>query len=140
MRLFLDTSVLLAACGSAKGASRYLCENGADHGWILLSSCYCLTETLRNLPKLGADAAVAWENIVSPGLDLVPDSFALDKALVFPKTKDRPVVITALASQSAVLLTLDRMDFHRVLGTEVYGMAVRTPAEFLIEQRRIGAI
>jgi hypothetical protein len=64
----------------------------------------------------------------------------LDKALVFPKTKDRPVVITDLASQSAVLLTLDRMDFHRVLGTEVYGMAVRTPAEFLIEQRRIGAI
>ena len=30
----------------------------------------------------------------------------------FPKAKDRPVVITALAAEAAVLLTLDRTDFH----------------------------
>lgn len=140
MRLFLDTSVLLAACGSAVGASRYLCIHGAAHGWVLQSSRYCLTETLRNLPKLGAGTEDAWENIVSPGLSLVSDSLALDKALVFPKTKDRPVVITALAARSAALLTLDRADFHGVLGSEVYGMAIRTPAEFLMERRRLGEI
>jgi predicted nucleic acid-binding protein len=64
----------------------------------------------------------------------------LDKPLIFPKSKDRPVVITALASQAAVLLTLDRADFQRLLGAEVYGMAVRTPADFLMERRRSGAI
>lgn len=140
MRLFLDTSVLLAACGSATGASRYVCERGADHGWNLLSSGYCLNETLRNLSKLDAGAAAAWQSAVTPNLEVVSDALSLDQALVFPKTKDRPVVISALAARADALLTLDRADFQRVLGRQVYGMTVRTPAEFLIEQRNLGRI
>jgi predicted nucleic acid-binding protein len=140
VRLFLDTSVLLAACGSAKGASRYVCEQANARGWKLLSSYYCLHEALRNLSKLHPSAAAAWQSSVARHLEWVPDSLCLDKALVFPKTKDRPVVITALAAQASVLLTLDRIDFHRVLGSEVYGMAIQTPAEFLIGQRGLGVI
>ena len=70
---------------------------------------------------------------------LVPDALAIgERALVFPKAKDRPVVITALAAEAAVLLTLDRTDFHRALGREIYGMKIRTPADFLVEQRKAG--
>lgn len=140
MKLFLDTSVLLAACGSAKGASRYLCEQGTGHGWLLVTSGYCLNETMRNLPKLGEAAVDAWDGVVGPCLALVADVLALDKALVFEKAKDRPVAISALAASAEVLLTLDRTDFHRTLGSQVYGMAVRTPAEFLVEQRTLGRI
>ncbi len=56
------------------------------------------------------------------------------------KAKDRPVLISALAASAEFLLTLDRTDFHRTLGTQVYGMSVRTPAEFLMEQRDLGRI
>ena len=138
MILFLDTSVLLAASGSASGASRYVCRNGAGRGWALATSGYCLQETLRNLSKIGPAAAAAWECEINPVLHLVPDAFSTGAtALVFPKTKDRPVVISALAANAVVLLTLDRADFQGVLGGEIYGMKIRTPAAFLTEQRSL---
>ena len=137
MRLFLDTSVLLAATGSSTGASRFICRNGAGLGWTLLTSGYCLRETLRNLPKIGPDAASVWETQIQPLLQLVPDALAMgERALVFPKAKDRPVVITALAAEATVLLTLDRTDFHGALGREIYGLMIRTPADFLGQLKR----
>lgn len=138
MRLFLDTSVLLAASGSARGASRFLIAEAHAHGWELVSSDYCDEETRRNLPKVGRSAATAWKNEIAPRVRFVRASLALDKPLVFPKAKDRPVVITALAARSDWLLTLDEGDFHTKLGREVYGLRIATPGEFLIEQRAQG--
>lgn len=140
MTLFLDTSVLISACGSENGASRHVCESGTSHGWRLITSGYCRNETLRNLPRLGTQGLSAWAKFVEPRIEFVPDVISLDKALVFEKAKDRPVLISALAANAEFLLTLDRTDFHRTLGTQVYGMSVRTPAEFLIEQRNLGRI
>jgi len=60
--------------------------------------------------------------------------------LVFPKAKDRPVVITALAARAVWLLTLDEGDFHTKLGRGVYGLSIATPGEFLVEQRRLGRL
>lgn len=77
---------------------------------------------------------------MEPRVATVTDVVSLDKALVFEKAKDRPVLISALAADADFLLTLDRTDFHRALGTQVYGMSVRTPAEFLMEQRSLGRI
>lgn len=140
MRLFLDTSVFLAASGSARGASRFLITNAKTHGWELVSSDYCDEETRRNLPKLGRSAATAWKNQIAPRVRFVRADLALDKPLVFPKAKDRPVVITALATRSEWLLTLDEGDFHTKLGREVYGLRIATPGEFLLEQRTKGLI
>ncbi len=100
MRLFLDTSVLLAASGSAKGASRYLITEATAYGWELVSSDYCEEEAHRNLTKVGRSAATAWKTQIAPHVRLIRASVALDKPLVFPKAKDRPVVITALAVRS----------------------------------------
>jgi predicted nucleic acid-binding protein len=140
VRIFLDTSVLLAASGSSNGASRFLLQKADELGWELVTSRYCETETRRNLPKLGRLAASAWKNDVAPKMRFVPTDFALDKPLVFPKAKDRPVVITALAARASWLVTLDEGDFHTKLGREVYGMLIATPGEFLLEQRAKGLI
>lgn len=117
MRLFLDTSVLLAAAGSAKGASRFLVTGTA-----------------------GRAAATAWIKEITPRVRLVRTSVSLDKPLVLAKAKDRPVVITALAARAAWLLTLDEADFHRKLGRVVYGLRLATPGEFLLEQRALGLL
>jgi hypothetical protein len=139
--LFLDTSVLLAAAGSAHGASRFILVRAEVYGWHLVSSGYCLQEAKRNLGKLPhPESGEVWSTIVEPCLHLVPDAVTLSQPLVFPKAKDRPVVVSGLAARAGVLLTLDRVDFHNTLGTQIYGMAIRTPAEFLIEQRRAGRI
>ena len=140
MRLFLGTSVLLAASGSAKGASRFLIAEAGAYGWELVSSDYCAEEAQRNLAKVGRSAATAWRTAVSPHVRLVQASLALDKPLIFPKAKDRPVVITALAARAEWLLTLDETDFQGNLGSGVYGMRVATPGVFLLEQRAHGVL
>jgi len=49
VNLFLDTSVVLAACGSLTGASRAIFDAAADHGWSLLTSDYVLSEVRINV-------------------------------------------------------------------------------------------
>lgn len=140
MRLFLDTSVLLAAAGSARGASRFLMLQATAPDWQLLSSDYCAEETRRNLPKLGPAAARAWTKALAPRIRFVRTIVSLDKPLVFPKAKDRPVVITALAARAEWLLTLDEADFHGKLGREIYGLRIASPGEFLLQQRQLGLL
>lgn len=52
MRLFLDTSVLLAACGSAKGASREIFRLAPRQKWTLVTITYVLDGVGRNLAAL----------------------------------------------------------------------------------------
>jgi hypothetical protein len=54
-------------------------------------------------------------------------------SLVLTASKDKPVLISALAARCEVLLTLDKADFGLLLETVVYGMQVTTPRDFLIE-------
>ena len=135
MRLFLDSSVLLAAAGSSTGASRLLFDNASRHGWKLLTAEYCLREAEFNLPKLGKKAELSWTQIIRPAVIPLSTRLTLDRPLVFRATKDRPVVISALSQKADYLLTLDRDDFHGLLGRSVYGLPVRTPGEFLREIR-----
>jgi hypothetical protein len=139
VRLFLDTSVLLAAAGSGTGASRIHITEAAAQGSVLVSADYCDEEARRNLAKIGASEAT-WRKIVAPALEFTAVRLALDKPLVFPKAKDRPVVISALAARCEWLLTLDETDFHGNLGREIYGMGIATPGQFLIEQRQRGLL
>ena len=135
MRLFLDSSVLLAAAGSSTGASRLLFDLASRHGWELLTAEYCLREAEFNLPKLGKKAELSWTQIIRPAVIPLSTRLTLDRPLIFRATKDRPVVISALSQKADYLLTLDRDDFHGLLGRTVYGLPIRTPGEFLREIR-----
>jgi hypothetical protein len=54
-------------------------------------------------------------------------------------SKDRPVLLSALAS-AQVLLTLDREDFMGVLGNECYGLPILLPSDFLERERAAGRL
>jgi len=138
MRVFLDTSVLLAACGSAKGASRALFDLASAGGWVLQTSPYAVAEAIKNLPKLSLEAAIAWLDL-RPRLEIVDDVVTLNHPVLFEASKDRPILFTALA-WSEVLLTLDRGDFSDLLGGRFYGVRVLLPADFLVEERSAGRI
>ncbi|MBI4662242.1 MAG: hypothetical protein HY735_25770 [Verrucomicrobia bacterium] len=47
MRLFLDSSVLLAACGSTAGASHEIFRLVSIHGWTLITMPYVIAEGLK---------------------------------------------------------------------------------------------
>ena len=89
MRLFLDTSVLLAASGSAGGASREIFRLATKNSWTLMTTPYAVEEVRRNLSKVSVTAHVDW-NGLQRELLLMNDVFAIDRPAVFAPAKDRP--------------------------------------------------
>ena len=87
MRLFLDTSVLLAASGSAAGASREIFRRASANGWTLIATPYGLEEVLRNLPDVAPSASGDWAAL-RPALLIMDDVLTLDRPPFspFPKT------------------------------------------------------
>jgi len=138
LRLFLDTSVLLAACASGAGASREIFRVAGVNGWVLVATPYAIEEVLRNLPDFPLAASAEWVSLRS-GLLVMDDVLTLDRPVVFPITKDRPILFGALA-WADVLLTLDRGDFGALLGTSFYGMPVLRPGAFLQRERAAGRL
>ena len=138
MRIFLDTIVLLAACRSKSAASRAIIDIAAKQGWKLIASPWVRNEVERNLSKFPFESTATWVGLRSR-ISLVDDVVSIDRALVFRAGKDRPVLITALA-WADVLLTLDREDFIKVLGSACYGLPILLPSEFLIRERKQGRL
>jgi predicted nucleic acid-binding protein len=138
MRLFLGTSVLLAASGSTRGASHEVFRLATPNQWTLITSPYAAGEVRRNLSHFPAGAGVEWIRLRGDLL-LMEDVFTVDRPAVFAPAKDRPILFSALA-WADVLLTLDRGDFETLLGGEFYGMAILTPGNFLMRERAAGRL
>ncbi len=111
--------------------SRLITEIAPERGWRLISASYCHAETSRNIGKLGVDANLKWPDLQTK-IEWVPNALTSKKPLLLAASKDNPVLISALAAKSDVLLTLDKGDFGLLLGTTVYGMRVSTPRDFLL--------
>ena len=138
MNIFLDTGVLLAACGSATGSSRALFTFAPRQGWTLMASPYALNEVVKNLHAFPASATVEWLRLKSL-LALVDDVVSLDRPAIFTAGKDRSILFTALA-YAQVLLTHDRADFGDLLNRDFYGLTVLLPSDFLERERSAGRL
>lgn len=138
MRLFLDTSVLLAASGSDAGASREIFRRASANDWILVTTPYALEEVLRNLADLPSSSSADWA-LLRPALLVMDDVLTLDRPTVFPVGKDRPILFSALA-WADVLLTLDQADFGGFIESPFYGLVVLKPGMFLERERAEGRL
>ena len=133
MRLFLDSSVLLSAAGSEKSLSRIIVTIAEEWDWELVTAFYCRDETNRNIGKFPPKAAIKWKAL-QDDLSFTPNALTSSRPLLLTASKDKPVLISALAAKCDVLLTLDTGDFGILIDTKVYGMLVTTPRSFLIGQ------
>lgn len=138
MNLFLDASVVLAACGRPGGASCAVFDMASRNEWTLMISPYVVSEVTRNLPRLPAQAPHDWA-FLRIALVAVRDVWTMDRPAVFGPAKDRPVLFTA-AAWAQVLLTLDSGDFGAVMGTGFYGLDVIMPGDFLERERAAGRL
>lgn len=136
--MFLDTSVVLAACGRPDGASRAIFTRAPANGWRSLTSRYVLGEVARNLPKLPPRALTDWP-LLLPTLVVTRDVWTMDRPVVFAPAKDRPVLFTA-AAWARVLLTLDTGDFGALMTTGFYHLAVMKPVVFLESEQTAGRL
>ena len=103
-----------------------------------MASPWVVSEVTRNLAKFPVAATADWLRLRRQ-LVIVDDVVSLGRALVFPASKDRPVLVSALAS-AEVLLTLDREDFMGVLGAQCYGLPILLPSAFLERERSAGRL
>jgi len=138
VRVFLDASVVLAACGRPVGASRAVFDLAPANGWRLLTSRYTLDEVAKNLPKLPPAALTDWP-ILSAKLTLTRDIWTMNRPVVFAPAKDRPVLFTA-AAWAKVLLTLDTGDFGALMEMGFYHLSVMRPGRFLAQERAAGRL
>lgn len=138
MKLFLDSSVILSACRSRRGAARWIFDRASGHGWVLLTNPYAISEVEANLLRVAAGGGADW-SLLRAGIQMVTDVSTLDVPTVFLKAKDRPILFAAYA-WSEVLLTHDRADFLAMLGDQFYQLKIRTPRDFPREQRRAGTL
>jgi hypothetical protein len=138
VRLFLDTSVLLAACGSTTGASHEIFRRVHTQGWVLIVTPYVIGEVLNNLPDFPPSAVAQWASFRADLL-VLDDVLTLDRPAIFAAAKDRPILFSALA-WADVLLTRDKADFADVLGGTFYGLRVLLPYDFLQQERAAGRL
>ena len=96
MRIFLDASVLLAACGSATGASHEIFRLAPVQGWVLIATPYVVEEVLDNLADFPPAASAEWAKLRT-ALLMMDDVLTLDRPAVFLASKDRPILFGALA-------------------------------------------
>jgi predicted nucleic acid-binding protein len=134
VRLFLDTSVLLAAAISEKGASHEVIRLARERRWQLLTTSYVVEEVHANLGSVPESAGARWAQL-RPTLEFVENILTLDRPVVFGPAKDRPILFSALA-WAHVLLTLDRVDFGGLIGEGFYGLSILTPGMFLSKVRQ----
>ena len=120
-------------CGSIISAE------SVDSVWRLLSSNYVMHETEKNVRlRLQSSAQEEWQRL-KPLLEVMADVVTFEWPVVFPATKDRPVLFTAAATAD-VLLTLDRADFGPVMAAGFYGLPVMRPGDFLRRERAAGRL
>jgi predicted nucleic acid-binding protein len=136
VRLFLDSSVLIAAAALAEGASREIFRRASMRNWRLITTPYAVAEVIRNLAGFPATVTATWLRLRNR-IVLVDDVVTIDKPAVFPVNNDRPILFSALATAD-VLLTLDRADFGLLLGSGFYGLAIMTPGMWLTQERESG--
>lgn len=122
--------MIIAACGSQTGASRFVFELARDRSWPLLASQYVLDEVEKYLAGAPVSSLV-WPTLREQ-LFILPDKFSFDWISILTPAKDRPILFTAF-SQADFLLTLDRGDFQNLIGSSFYGMQIRTPGNFVQE-------
>jgi predicted nucleic acid-binding protein len=133
VNLFLDTSVLLAACGSSTGASREIFRRATANSWTLITTGYVIDEVVRNLDRLPASGAAEW-NTIGCQLVVMNDVLTMNRPAVFGPTKDKPILFAALA-WAEILLTLDQTDFGGLMQQSFYGLEVMRPGFFLESMR-----
>lgn len=134
IRVFVDASVLFAACYSAAGASREIVRLAIQGELTLVISDVVQEEARRNLAAKAPKALPLLEQL----LELVPFEIVqatkqeVLTARVYTELKDAPIVAAAIQAQTDYLVSLDRV--HLVEVPEVAkqsGIAIILPGDLL---------
>jgi predicted nucleic acid-binding protein len=143
-KLFIDSSVLIAAAISPRGTARDLLAAAFRGEYTLAISSLVLEETERNLTRKAPAAVPVFQflkAVLSP-LTTTPPIEMVQRVATVVEVKDAPIVAAALHAGVDYLVTYDRR--HLLSQAEVimarHGLIVTTPDAVLqSESRQPGA-
>jgi predicted nucleic acid-binding protein len=139
LRVFVDSSVLIAGAGSRSGASRAVLMMAEIGLYNLVLSRQVLDECERNLRrKLPAALPVFAELLANIGPEIVPDPSSEESARwqTVISAKDAPILAAAVLAVPDRVLTLDMKDFTPKVAAKS-GLTIQTPSDFVKEIREI---
>lgn len=138
-RIFADSSVLIAGCGSRTGASRAVLTMAEIGLFKLVVSDQVLEECDRNIrKKIPAAMPIFTELLAAINPEIQPDP-SLEESSRWAsiiEAKDTPILAAAVLANVDRLLSLNTKDFTAEVATQS-GLSIQTPAEFVTEIREI---
>jgi predicted nucleic acid-binding protein len=138
-RIFADSSVLIAGCGSRTGASRAVLTMAEIGLFKLVASQQVLDESERNLrKKLPAALPIFTQLLADINPEFQPDP-SLEESLRWAdiiEAKDTPILAAAVLANVDRLLSLNTKDFTAEVAVQS-GLMIQTPAQFVREIRQI---
>ena len=138
-RIFADSSVLIAGCGSRTGASRAVLTMAEIGLFKLVVSQQVLEECDRNLrKKLPASLPIFTQLLANINPEFQPDP-SLEESLRWAdiiEAKDTPILAAAVLANVDRLLSLNTKDFTAEVAAQS-GLMIQTPAQFVREIREI---
>jgi hypothetical protein len=137
IKIFLDTSVIIAAILSPTGGSFRLIRESILKDYILLISDYVLDECIRTLKiKFPTKLNTLTSFLTNYNFQILkdPTEKEVEKLIKIINFRDAPVLGGALKHKAEYLITLDKKDFLNPKVLEFVkkkNLLVLTPKEFL---------
>ncbi len=138
-RIFLDSSVLIAACGSRSGASHAIILMAEIGLFKVLISQQVIEECERNITKKLPAALPIFQQILSvinPEIVANPAPSDIMRWASVIELKDAPILAAAISAQCDRLLSLNTKDFTPNVAKQS-NLTLQTPSEFIQEIRAI---
>jgi len=138
-RIFLDSSVVIAACGSRGGASHAIILMAEVGLFRVLISEQVIVECERNITKKLPAALPIFKqilNAIAPEIVPNPAIAVIMRWATIIEPKDAPILAAALSAQADRLLSLNTKDFTPKVAKQS-GLILQTPSEFIQEIRLI---
>lgn len=134
-KVFIDSSVLIAAAISARGSARDLLNAGILGEYQLVASQFVLTECERNIHQKAPLALRTFQlfaEALAPTIVRPSKQRVLEVARVV-ELKDAPIVAAAMEAGAAYLATYDYAHLlnHAPQIGAAFGITVATPSEIL---------
>ena len=133
LRVFVDTSALLAGLNSPTGAAGTILAACFSHDLIPVISPQVIEEAERNIPFKFPLLADAWASflLIPPEVTSSPSLQEIRKARKILPTSDAPILASAIRAKPDALVTWNTKDFLRQSVVENVSFPILIPQKFL---------
>ena len=133
LKVFLDTSVILAGLNSPTGAAGVILAACFAKQIIPIISPQVVKEADRNIPVKFPNLATAWQSflLIPPKITKEPTITEVQKAYQILPTSDAPILASAIATKPDALVTWNTKHFLRKEVIDAVSFSILTPGDFL---------